>query len=132
MTTIFNCPPTQKSDDEIFIDDVDFLVEQTYPLYEGQHPVFSLFGTRTGGFADIWLRTKNWKELPEVTKWKYVALCERYWHYFYKYVNDEVEYKKYKENLKEWAKKNPDFLITLEYLEQKEGEIKNGRYFKKD
>ena len=30
-------------------------------------------------------------------------------------------YEEYKVQLKEWAKKNPDFLITLEELEKQEG-----------
>ena len=126
MSMIFKYPPKQKPDNEIFIDNVDFLVEQIYPSYEGQHPIFPLFGTRTGGIADIWLRTKNWKDLPDFLKWKYVALCERYWRYFYEYLNEKTEYEKYKESLKEWSKKNPDFLITLEYLERKEMEQKDG------
>lgn len=41
--------------------------------------------------------------------------------YFYEWLNEKKHYEEYKVQLKEWAKKNPDFLITLEELEKQEG-----------
>ena len=81
----FSLPPTPPNEKEIFIDDVDKLVMQTYPDHEGQHPLFKKFGTRTGGFTDAWVRTQDWQNLPEVEKWKYVALCSLYWQEVYQY-----------------------------------------------
>lgn len=118
--TVFSKPPKMKLDNEIFIDDVDKLVLESYPYHEHQHPLFKKFGTRTGGYIDAWLYTDDWKNLSDTEKWKYVALCERYWRYFYDYLYHEKEYEEYKTQLKEWSLKNPDFLLTLENLESME------------
>ena len=80
----FDHVPTEPKDEDIFIDDVDKLVLQVYPDYEGQHPLFKKFGTR--------LRTDNWKNLSELEKWKYVALCSLYWEKTYKYWLERKEY----------------------------------------
>lgn len=116
----FNHPPMKPKDEDILIDDVDLLVQASYPNHEGQHPLFKKFGTRTGGICDTWLYTTNWKQLDEIDKWKYVALCALYWEKQYKYWHEQEEYKQYKIQLKEWSVKNPAFLTTLYELEQKE------------
>ena len=59
--------------------------------------------------------------MDELEKWKYIALCNTYWLYFYEWWYNKKNYQEYKVQLKEWAKKNPDFLITLEELEKQEG-----------
>ena len=92
---IFNSPPTPPKEENIFIDDVDKLVMQVYPEHEGQHPLFKKFGTRTGGICDIWDRTSNWKNLSELEKWKYVALCSLYWEKMYAYWYEKKEYEEY-------------------------------------
>ena len=76
---VFNKVPKRPIEKEIFEKDINTLVKENYPLHEGQHPLFELFGTRTGGFCDTWLYTKDWQNLPEIDKWKYVALCALYW-----------------------------------------------------
>lgn len=116
----FSQPPIAPKDEDIFIDDVDFLVKKSYPYHEGQHPLFKKFGVRTGGICDTWLYTKNWEQLEEVDKWKYVALCALYWEKQYMYWYEQEKYKQYKKQLKEWSNKNPAFLTTLHKLEQKE------------
>ena len=70
---------TEKDINKIFTANIDDLVEMCYPNYEGQFKLFEFFGTRTGGISDGWVFTKNWKELPEELKWRYVALCSLYW-----------------------------------------------------
>ena len=89
----FTQAPIKPEDKDIFIDDVDQLVLQVFPDHEGQHPLFEKFGTRTGGFCDTWERTKDWKNLTETEKWKYVALCSLYWERQYQYWLDCKEYK---------------------------------------
>ena len=91
----FNHVPIKPEDKDIFIDDVDKLVLQVYPDYEGQHPLFKKFGTRTGGICDTWLRTDNWKNLSELEKWKYVALCSLYWEKTYEYWLECKEYNEF-------------------------------------
>lgn len=59
--------------------------------------------------------------MSELEKWKYIALCNTYWMYFYEWCYKKKHYEEYKVQLKEWAKKNPDFLITLKELEKQEG-----------
>lgn len=68
---------------------VDTLVEESYPHYEAQHPLFEMFGTRTGGICDTWLLNDKWKDYPEELKWKYVALCNYYWLQEYKKWDDD-------------------------------------------
>ena len=91
----FDKPPTKPNDKDIFIDDVDILVSQVYPDHEMQHPLFKKFGTRTGGFCDMWLRTDDWKSSTEAEKWKYVALCSLYWKCQYKYWYECKEYEEF-------------------------------------
>ena len=121
MTCNTNYPKRPKEED-IFIDDINTLVEQNFPDYEGQLPLFKKFGTRTGGFIDTWVPTKDWKNLPEIEKWKYVAYCALYWEAQYKYWYECDEFKIYKEKVKEWAKGNPQFLTTLKIMEISEEE----------
>ena len=91
----FNKAPARPKEEDIFIDDVDRLVLQTYPEHEGQHPLFKKFGTRTGGICDTWSRTNDWKNLTETEKWKYVALCALYWEHQYQYWNECREYEEF-------------------------------------
>lgn len=91
----FNHAPIKPKDEDIFIDNVDKLVLQVYPEYEDQHPLFKKFGTRTGGVCDTWLRTNNWKDLSELEKWKYVALCSLYWEKTYEYWLECKEYNEF-------------------------------------
>ena len=116
----FKHPPLKPKDEDIFIDDVNLLVKTSYPSYEGQHPLFKKFGIRTGGICDTWLYTKNWEQLDEVDKWKYVALCALYWENQYKYWLEKEEYEQYKIQLKDLSIKNPAFLDTLKKLEEEE------------
>lgn len=117
---VFDSPPREPDEKEIFIDDIDKLVLRCYPNHEGQHPIFEKFGFRTGGLCDNWQRTKDWKQLPEIEKWKYVALCSLYWENMYEYWLDKERYEVYKNHLRESAKKKPEFKITLKELEAKE------------
>lgn len=64
-------------------DDVDSLVEQICPPEQKLDSFFKKFGTNAGGLSDCWHYSNNWKELSEIEKWKYVALCERYWRIYY-------------------------------------------------
>lgn len=123
----FNHPPVVPKDEDIFIDDVNLLVKTSSPSYEGQHPLFKKFGTRTGGIYDTWLYTENWEQLDEVEKWKYVALCALYWEKQYEYRYEQEGYKQYKSQLKEWSIKNPAFLDTLQKLEEEEKQIKTNK-----
>lgn len=126
--TCFTHPPVKPKDEDIFIDDVNLLVQMSYPDYEGQHPLFKKFGTRTGGINDTWLYTKDWEQLDEVDKWKYVALCALYWQKQYAYWCDKKDYQHYKELLKEWGKNNPAFLETLKQLEEEEEQQWKSQY----
>lgn len=121
---IFDDPPREPDEKEIFIDDVDRLVLRCYPDHEGQHPIFEKFGMRTGGMYDTWLYTKDWRQLPEIEKWKYVALCSLYWESMYEYRYNQREYAEYKNHLWEMKEKHPELsteiLKTLKYLQKKE------------
>ena len=79
---------------------VDTLVEESFPYYEGQHPLFEKFGVRTGGICDTWLLNNKWKDYPEELKWKYVALCSYYWLHEYKKWDDDNMNKINKLNIK--------------------------------
>lgn len=92
---ISSSPPIPPKEEDIFIDDVDKLVIQVYPNHEGQHALFKKFGARTGGICDTWYRTSDWKNLSELEKWKYVALCSLYWEKMYSYWYEKEEYEKY-------------------------------------
>ena len=116
--------PERPKEEEIFLDDIDTLVEKVYPSHEGQMPLFKKFGTRTGGICDCWLYTKDWKELPEIEKWKYVAYCALYWEAQYEYWFEQERFKNKKIQVKEWAEKNPEFLKTLEVMEASEQFVK--------
>lgn len=93
---ILNKEPQPPKDEDIFIDDVDVLVKKSYPDNEEQHPLFKKFGVRTGGFIDTWIYTKDWNQLSETEKWKYVALCALYWKKQYEYWLEKEEYDKIK------------------------------------
>lgn len=118
---VFSKPPVEKKLDFDNIN-VDELVKEAAPPLEGcgREP-FESFGdyfflSQTEGYH---LRA-DYKDMDELEKWKYIALCNTYWLYSYKWYNDKKHYEEYKVQLKEWAKKNPDFLITLEELEKQE------------
>lgn len=114
---IFNKAPRHPDEDEIFNKTVDELVEESYPDHEGQHPLFKKFGVRTGGICDTWLYTKDWQDLPEIDKWKYIALCALYWKKQYAYWLDEEEFSQYLEHLK-----GHGFTEQYEYLTQSKEE----------
>ena len=124
---MFPSPPKKPEDQDIFIDDVDTLVKITFPSYEGQHELFEKFGYRTGGICDTWIYNKGWEDLPEVDKWKYVALCSLYWEEQYKYWYEKKEYEEYKQYLKEQSKRDPQFLDTLNCLEDLENKRRKDR-----
>ena len=65
---------------KISFNNVNELVKECYPNGEYQHPIFAKFGTRTGGICDTWLLNDTWRSLPDIDKWKYVALCSLYWN----------------------------------------------------
>ena len=123
---IFSKPPERPKEEDIFIDDVDMLVKTIYPSYEGQHKLFEKFGLRTGGVCDIWMYTDDWEDLPEIDKWKYVALCSLYWQKQYEYWYGQKEYEEYKQYLQEQSKHNPQFLKKLRYLEYLENKKEKG------
>ena len=75
----------EPKDSEIFVDDVDELVLQCYPDHEGQHDLLKKFGVRTGGICDGWWFNDEWRSLPELDKWRYVAYCSLYWLRWYEY-----------------------------------------------
>lgn len=114
---IFSKAPRHPDEDEIFNKTVDELVEESYPDHEGQHPLFKKFGVRTGGIYDTWLYTKDWQDLPEVDKWKYIALCALYWEKQYAYWLDKKEFNQYLEHLKKHG-----FTEQYEYLIQSKEE----------
>lgn len=117
---IFDKPPIRKNLDFTNID-VDKLVEEaTAPLEGCDREPFESFGNYYFGIADEFVLRADYKEMNEADKWKYIALCNTYWLYFYEWLWDEREYKEYKVQLREWAKKNPDFLLTLAELERQE------------
>ena len=99
---IFDKPPVRKKIDFKNID-VDKLVKETTAPLEGcGHEPFEKMGkyfffSSGEGFN---LRA-DYKEMDEVDKWKFVALCNTYWLYFYEELWDEKEYKEYKVQLKE-------------------------------
>lgn len=117
---IFTQPPKMPNDKDIFIDDVDKLVEQVYPNSENQHPLFKKVGFRINGIGDHWIYTKDWKQLNDTEKWKYVALCSLYQKRWLQYWIDRDDYEKYKEELNELGKENPHFLNILYELESQE------------
>lgn len=115
--------PTLKKNSIEYKNDVDKLVQMSEPDLEQEinSDFFRLFGYH----VDYnWIQTKDWKELPEKLKWKYVALCSLNWLEHYKYWLEKEKYHEYKKNLVEWSKKNPEFLETLKYLETLEKEAK--------
>ena len=84
-----------------FVSDDDFLecvekVVESYPDDEGQHPLFKKFDVRTGGLYDTWIYTKDWNQLSETEKWKYVALCALSWKKQYEYWLEKEEYNRIK------------------------------------
>ena len=117
---VFSKPPVEKKLDFDNID-VNKLVKEATPPLEGcgREP-FESFGSYHFGIADGFNLRADYKDMDELEKWKYIALCNTYWMYFYEWLNEKKHYEEYKIQLKEWAKKNPDFLITLEELEKQE------------
>ncbi len=115
---IFNKPPEKPNEDffQMSADDI-IIKEDIYPDHEGQHPLFEKFGTRTGGICDTWYRWKNWEELPEIDKWKYIALCSLYWEKQYKYWYEKKEYQEYLNHLLEH-----NFMEQYNYLKEQENE----------
>lgn len=119
---VFDEPPVEKKLDFDNVD-VDKLVYEAIAPFEGcgREPFESFgdfyFSNLSEGFN---LRT-DYKDMSELEKWKYIALCNTYWMYFYEWCYKKKHYEEYKVQLKEWAKKNPDFLITLKELEKQEG-----------
>ena len=106
----------KKPTDEIFHLSVNKLVEMSYPVCEGQHPIFEKFGTRTGGICDEWVLNKNWRSFSDTEKWKYVALCAFYWQQYYEYlydrlrVEDKIECMKRKLEEKKDDERERDFI----------------------
>lgn len=117
---VFSKPPVEKKLDFDNIN-VDELVKEATPPLEGcgREP-FESFGSYYFGIADGFNLRADYKDMSELEKWKYVALCNTYWMYSYQWWYCRKEYEEYKVQLKEWAKKKPDFLITLEELEKQE------------
>ena len=117
---VFSKPPVEKKLDFDNID-VNKLVKEATPPLEGcRREPFESFGNYYFGIADGFNLRADYKDMNELEKWKYIALCNTYWMYFYEWLNEKKHYEEYKVQLKEWAKKNPDFLITLEELEKQE------------
>lgn len=117
---VFSKPPVEKKLDFDNID-VNKLVKEATPPLEGcgREP-FESFGYYYFGIADGFNLRADYKDMDELEKWKYIALCNTYWLYSYQWYNEKKHYEEYKVQLKEWAKKNPDFSITLEELEKQE------------
>lgn len=117
---VFSEPPIKKKLDLNNIK-LDKLVEEAVPPLEGvDNPIFEEFCSFYFGVCDGFKLRKDWKKRDDLSKWRYVALCNTYWCYFYQQLNEQYEYKEYKKALKEWSKKNPAFLKTLKCLEEKE------------
>ena len=117
---VFSEPPIEKKVDLDNIE-LDKMVEETIPPLEGiNNSIFEEFGYFYFGIGDGFKLKKDWKKMDELSKWRYVALCNTCWYYFYQYLTEQYEYKEYKKALKEWNKKNPAFLKTLKHLEEKE------------
>lgn len=118
---IFSKPPFEKKLDFDNID-VNELVKEATPPFEGcRREPFESFGKYYFEVADGFNLRADYKDMDELEKWKYIALCNTYWMYFYEWCYEKKHYEEYKAQLKEWAKKNPDFLITLKELEKQEG-----------
>ena len=103
MRVFYEPPKMPYTNDPIFTMTPDEIIEKEniYPEHEGQHPIFSNFGTRTGGICDTWLWTEDWKNLPEKEKWQYIALCTLYWWKKNKYYREHDEYLIFLDWLKE-------------------------------
>lgn len=120
---VFSEPPKPEDTDYIFTTDINDLVEECFPNHEGQHPIFKKFGVRYAGICDSWYYTKDWKDLPELEKWKYVALCSLYWQKQYENWYEKSQYELYKHQLLEWAEIKPEFLETYNRLIEMEKEV---------
>lgn len=86
----FESPPKPFHERHIFNKTIDEFVKRSFPNCEGQHPLFQKFGVRTGGICDCWHFISGWESFPEIEKWKYVALCQKYW-LEYQLINSRVE-----------------------------------------
>lgn len=65
---------------EISFGNVNELVKEVHPFHEGQYPLFKKFGFSTvGQVVETWVPSDEWRSLPDIDKWKYVALCSLFW-----------------------------------------------------
>lgn len=100
--------PTLKKNSIEYKNDVDKLVQMSEPDLEQEidSDFFRLFGYH----VDYnWIQTKDWKELPEKLKWKYIALCSLNWLEHYKYWLERMEYQEYKKNWLSGVKRIQNF-----------------------
>lgn len=118
----FREPPKKFDGCNYDFGDLNSLVKKSYPGLGAEYysDFMKKFGYTVSGIYDGWELESDWEKYTNEEKWKYVALCSLYWLEFYKYLNDKNEYEEYKKQLKEWGKKNPEFLETLKQLESKE------------
>lgn len=80
-------PPKSFYDRHIFDKTLDEFVREVHPLYEEQYPLFKKFGLRRD---NSWIFVKGWEKISKIEKWKYVALCNKYW-LEYRSTNSKIE-----------------------------------------
>ena len=85
--------------------------------------LFQKYGYTTSGIGMVW----HWRQAivgaPTEDLWRMIALSTCYWLNESDYNKDVKDYKEYKEQLKIWGEKNPDFFKTLAMLEDQERKI---------
>lgn len=77
----FQEPPKSMYERHVFDKTIDELVKETHPpeYNDGQYPFFEKFGEHFLGYYEYWSFKDGWESFPEIEKWKYIALCNKYW-----------------------------------------------------
>lgn len=119
MTVYTECPKRKELD--INVTAQDLLKEITVPLGAEAHPLFKKYGVSVNEIGTQWFWFE--KEIPDEDAWQMIALANTYWFYFYQYIYEKKSYEEYKEQVKKWAEKNPEFNVTLLRLVESEKEL---------
>ena len=122
---IFGHPPKKKKLDYNNID-INKLVRESNPydlLFNSKIKIDPKFGNYRCCSSTYSFDFHNYEEiakLDELDKWKFVALCALSEAYNYKFLLDQIEYKKYKKYLAENGYKCNGLLVHLKNLEEEE------------